>query len=120
MDVDEYEIIPTSPIRKIERRIEQMESTSSASEVRRLIDQIIELVKSNQVIINEVIKADNELRTELSKIPSKIDSLLSGMNEFMELLKATSAEETASDVGHEMMDPLVKKMRELVEHNKKM
>ncbi|MFH1978358.1 MAG: hypothetical protein ABIJ92_03465 [Candidatus Aenigmatarchaeota archaeon] len=119
MDYDEYEVIPTSPIRNLEKRVSRVETTSSSSEVRRLIEQIIELIKSNQRIIDDIIKSNSELRNEMSRVPGKIDELLSSMHEFMELLKTSATEETVSDISKDVMDPLVSKMGELVDQNKK-
>lgn len=116
---DEYEIIPTSPLRRLEKRINQVERTSTTSETQRLVEQIIELIKSNQRIIDDVIKADAELRDEISKVPGKIDELLSSMHEFMEMLKTSATEETVTDISKDVMAPLVNKMNELIEQNKK-
>lgn len=116
---EEYEIIPTSPIRRLEKRIAQIEAASSSAEIQRLIEQIIELIKSNQRIIDDIVKSDAELRNELSKIPGKIDELVRSMNEFMELLKTSATEETVSDISKETMRPLVSKISELIEQNKK-
>ena len=118
-DYEEYEVIPTSPIRKLEKRLSRVETTTSSSEIRRLVEQIVELIKSNQRIIDDIIKSDFELRNEVSKIPGKIDELLSSMSEFMELLKTSATEETVSEISKDVMDPLVKKMSELVDQNKK-
>jgi methyl-accepting chemotaxis protein len=116
---DEYEIIPTSPLRRLEKRINQVENSSSTSEVQRLIEQIIELIKSNQRIVDDVVKADMELRDEMSKVPGKIDELLSSMHEFMEILKTSATEETVTDISKDVMQPLVGKMTEMIEQNKK-
>jgi hypothetical protein len=119
MEEDDYEVVPTSPIRRLERRLAKVESSSSTSEVSRLIEQIIELVKSNQRVVDDVIKADAELRNEVSKLPGKIDELLSGMSEFLELLKMSATENAVSEISKDVMDPLVKKMTELVDENKR-
>jgi methyl-accepting chemotaxis protein len=116
---DEYEIIPTSPLRRLEKRINQVERTSTTSETQRLIEQIIELIKSNQRIIDDVIKSDAELRDEISKVPGKIDELLGSMHEFMEILKTSATEETVTDISKDVMQPLVNKMTEMIEQNKK-
>jgi len=119
MDYDEeYEVIPTSPIRKLEKRMSKMETVSSSSEARRLIEQIIELIKSNQRIIDDVVKADAELRHEITVIPGKIDELIASISEFVDILKASATEESAG-ISKEAMEPLVKKISELVEQNKK-
>ncbi len=116
---DEYEIIPTSPIRRLEKRLQKIESSTASSEINRLIEQIIELIKSNQRVIDDIIKADAELRNEVSKIPGKIDELVETMKEFIDMLKASAAEETVSETSKDVTEPLAKKMEELVEETKK-
>ena len=119
MDED-YEIIPTSPIRKLEQRLGRLENSSATSEVNRLIEQIVELIKSNQRIINDVIKSDSELRSEISRMPAMVEALTSKMEEFLEILRASATEE-AMDGGSPgvSMEPLVDKIDELVKQNKK-
>jgi len=119
MNEEEYEVIPTSPIRRLEKRMEKMEDTSSTSQVQKLMEQIIELIKSNQRLIDDVVKADAELRDELSKIPGKINQLIDTMKEFMTILKAASEEEAVtSGLGPEAFKPVTEKLNELVEQNK--
>ncbi len=118
MEDEEYEIIPASPLRRLEKRIERIESSSSSSEIRNLIEQIIELIKTNQRVIDDIIKSDAELRNEISKVPNKIDKLIDTMNEFMELLKAGAAEETVDEISKDVMKPVVEKLDELVKQNK--
>jgi methyl-accepting chemotaxis protein len=121
MTSEEYEVIPTSPIRRLEKRLEKMEDTSSSSQIQKLMEQVIELIKSNQRIIDDVVKANAELRDELSKIPGKVDKLMDVMNEFMDLLRVASEEEerTSAGFGPEAVKPLTEKLTELVEQNKK-
>jgi len=116
---EEYEIIPTSPVRRLEKRIEKVESGSYPSEIRKLVDQVVELIKSNQKIIDDSIKANNELIAAISKIPHKVEDLILEMREFMKLLKISAEEEEVSSVSKEVMQPLVSKMTELIEQNKK-
>ena len=118
-DEETYEVIPTSPIRRLEQRMSRMESSSSASEVQRLIEQIIELIKSNQRIIDDVVKSDSEMRSEISRLPGKIDALVSKMNEFLEILRATATEQAVEGISQEAMGPMVDKINELVEQNKR-
>ena len=115
---EEYEIIPTSPIRRLEKRIDDMESTSTPSEVRKLIEQVIELIKSNQRVIDDIVKSNFELRNELSRVPGKIDELLKSMDDFMELLKASATEEVVSGISKDVMEPVVKKIGELVDQGR--
>lgn len=119
MDDEEYEVIPTSPIRRLEKRLSRIETTSTGAESSRLIEQIIELIKSNQRVIDDIIKSDAELRNEISKVPVKIDSLVDKMDEFLELLKASATEETVNEASQEMIKPLTRHMKDMVEQAKK-
>jgi len=118
-DEETYEVIPASPIRKLEKRMGMLESSSSTSEVQRLIEQIIELIKSNQRIIDDVVKSDSELRSEISRLPGEIKDLVERMDEFLGILKATATEENSEDMSKDAMTPFVEKINELVEQNKK-
>jgi hypothetical protein len=118
MDED-YEVIPTSPIRKLEQRLGKLETSSSSSEVQRLIEQIIELIKSNQRIINDVVKSDSELRSEMSRLPGNIENLVGKMDEFLNILKATATDDAVGEISAKSMQPVVDKINELVSQNKK-
>jgi cell division septum initiation protein DivIVA len=120
MSGEEYEVIPTSPIRRLEKRLDKVEDTSSTSQVQKLMEQVIELIKSNQRIIDDVVKANAELREELAKVPGKIDKLMVTLNDFMTILKEASAEESGSaSIGPEVMKPVTDKLGEMLEQNKK-
>ena len=117
---EEYEVIPTSPIRRLEKRLEKMEDTSSSSQVQKLMEQVIELIKSNQRIIDDVVKANAELRDELAKIPGKMEKMMETLTEFMTILKEASEEEAkAGGLGAEVMKPVTDKLGEMLEQNKK-
>lgn len=116
---DEYEVIPTSPLRRMEKRLEKVESGSYSSEIGKLIEQVVELIKSNQRIIDDSIKANNDLIAEVSKVPNKIEDLIVEMREFMKLLRTSAEEDEVSSISKEVMEPLVNKMNMLVEQMKK-
>jgi archaellum component FlaC len=119
MSTEEYEVIPTSPIRRLEKRLEKMEDTSSTSQVQKLMEQVIELIKSNQRIIDDVVKANADLRDELGKIPGKIDKLMDTINDFMDILRTASEEEERAGVGPDAFKPLVDKLTQMVDQNQK-
>ena len=116
---DDYDSVPTSPIRRLEKRMNTLEKASSSTNVSKLINQIIELIQSNQRVIADVVKSDAELRNEISKVPGKIDELIYSMNQFLDLLKASAAEETVAGLSRDIMEPLTNKMDELVDYTKK-
>ncbi len=118
---DEIEMIQVSPVRRLENRIRQLEQTTAYAglpQLQGLITQIIELVKSNQKIVDEVIKANSDLRNELAKMPPKLDELIIQMKTFMNLVRM-AGEESEVSISPEMMNPVTEQLQKLTEQNQK-
>jgi uncharacterized phage infection (PIP) family protein YhgE len=120
-----YEIIPVTPIRKLEERMEKIESSGSTPQLQNLINQIIELIRNNQKIVNDVIQANNDLRNELSKLPSKMDELIDTINGFLELVEAAGKEEvnvTPQPVqsNAEAFKPIIDELKKISDQNQKL
>lgn len=115
---ESYEIIPVTPLKKLEKRMERLEGAGTVPQLQSLINQIIELIRSNQKIVNDVIQANAELRNEISKLPSKMDEMVTSIKNFISLIEAAGKEEV-SVPGPEMMKPLTEQLKKMVEQNQK-
>jgi len=118
-----YEIIPVTPIKKLQERIEKIESTRTTPDLQNLINQIIELIRNNQKIVNDVIQANADLKNELSKLPPKIDELLSTINNFLSLVEAAGKEEITakpSEPKPDVFKPMVEELKKISDQNKKL
>jgi len=120
-----YEIIPVTPIRKLEERMEKIESSGSTPQLQNLINQIIELIRNNQKIVNDVIQANNDLRNELSKLPSKMDELIDTINGFLELVEAAGKEEInampqPAQPNADAFKPIIDELKKISDQNQKL
>lgn len=120
-----YEIIPVTPIRKLEERMEKIESSGSTPQLQNLINQIIELIRNNQKIVNDVIQANNDLRNELSKIPPKMDELIDTINGFLELVEAAGKEEInampqPAQPNADAFKPIIDELKKISDQNQKL
>lgn len=115
---ESYEIIPVTPLKKLEQRIERVEQTGTIPQLQNLITQIIELIRSNQKIVNDVIQANAELRNEISKLPSKFEELTSMMKNFIALVEAAGKEEVSTPSA-ETFKPLTEYLQKMVDQNQK-
>ena len=118
-----YEIIPVTPIKKLEERIERIESSGSTPQLQNLINQIIELIRGNQKIVNDVIQANAELKNELSKIPPKVEELIDTMNNFLSLIEAAGKEgiETPQQqINADIFKPMIDELKKISEQNQKL
>ncbi len=113
---EEFELIPVTPLRRLEKRIEELEKKASINE-RELYREIIQIVRMNQEIVDALIKANDSLRIELSKLPLKLEELTKKIDELLELIKVAGEEE----VKPMPVDtkPLIEKIEKLTEINNK-
>jgi len=114
---DEYEVIPVTPIRRLEHRIRRLEQSSTIPRLQSLITEIVQLIQTNQKLVDDVLRADMELKRELTKVTMKMDETMDVMKSFMNLAKAASEEEVG--FSSEAMKPLAEQLQKMVEENKK-
>lgn len=113
----EFELIALSPLRRLEKRIEKIENTSPTIDVRDFLKEIVDIVKMNQGLVDELAKANDALRIELSRLPGRLEELISKLDDMLSLLKAAATEEVTG--APETFKPLLEKIEQLIEANKK-
>jgi DNA repair exonuclease SbcCD ATPase subunit len=112
---EEYELVPVKPIERLEKRIKKLEEEREAISLRAFVSEIMDLVKSNQGLVDEIVKADDRLRDELAKLPGKIDELLNEWRDFISLLKEVSKVPAAKEA-----EALTTRFDRLLEQNEQM
>ncbi|MBI4019601.1 MAG: hypothetical protein HY364_05100 [Candidatus Aenigmarchaeota archaeon] len=83
---EEYELVPIGPIRRLEKKIEQMENTGGGESTKALV----EVVKSNQTIVDEMIKVNSDLVDRVAKLMESVNSLNENLTDFMQKLEIAS------------------------------
>jgi hypothetical protein len=131
MDDDDYEVIPLGPIRKLERRVENLQEQQEKAEAsggaggsanEELVRDILDIMKSNQKIVNDMTESTHELRNSVEDLTNKMDSVIDNMNEFMDLLNQASEMdmegEVAGDIETRVANAIGDKMDDMVEEVK--
>jgi methyl-accepting chemotaxis protein len=124
-DSDEYEIIPMGPIRKLEKRIDELEGQQAGKGPEGdFVRDILDIMKANQKIVNDMVESTDQLHNSVEDLTAKMDDVLDNMNEFMDLLheaSETSLEEDVSgDLSQNVVEPIAQRMQDLHETNEKM
>ena len=114
---EEFELIPVSPLRKLERRIDELENMPQF-DPKEFYREIIDIVRMNQQLVDELAKANDALRIEISKLPSKIEQLVANLGELISFIRASTVEEM-SPASQETTSNLIGKFDQLIETNKK-
>lgn len=115
---EEYEVIPLNPVRKLEKRLEKLENQQEGTEMRGLVREVMDLVKSNQGLVDEIVKADDELRGQLKNTVERMDKLIDLWNEFMNMLKEAGG--AGAGAGGEKFDKLIEQNKKIIENNEEM
>jgi len=76
---EEYEVIPLDPIRALEKRIKKIEESIQEKSVG---SEYIELVKTNQQVVADLIRLNTGIIDKLGNLASKIEELVKRIDEF--------------------------------------
>ncbi|MEM5815225.1 MAG: hypothetical protein QXD89_01915 [Candidatus Aenigmatarchaeota archaeon] len=114
---EEFELIPITPLRRLEKKIEILEKKAGYSNTE-IYRELISIVRMNQEMVDALIKANDSLRIELSKLPVRLEELTKKIEELLELIKAAGEEEEKSKTPIEVKT-LIEKMEKLAEINNK-
>jgi len=115
-DSGEFELIPVSPLRKMEKRIDELEASKGLN-MQEFYREMVDIIKMNQQIVDEMAKANDALRIEISRLPSRIEDLISRMDEIISFIKASATEEVHAPGDTKSLGD---KLDQLVETSKKM
>lgn len=123
-DSDEYEVIPLDPIRKLERRIDEMEQKSQLSKEESLIRDVVDIMKTNQQMVNNMVDSTNNLKNSVEDLTHKMDTIIDDIGEFLGLLEEASEASLEQDINRNIEDslvsPLTDQMEKIVETNQQM
>lgn len=118
-DEKEFELIPVSPIRRLEKRLDRLENVSGGENYSKdLLSDVVDIVRMNQMLVDELAKSNDALRIELSKLPGRLDDLIVNMKELISFIKS-AGEQEATPISSDVMKPVIEKLDELVKENKK-
>ena len=116
IEEEEVELVPVSPLRRLEKRIDRLE-TYSAGDPKSITKDIVDIVRMNQQIVDEMARSNDALRLELAKLPGRLDQLTTELRELIMFIKSSGEEETTG-MSQDTVRPLVEKLDELVKSNK--
>lgn len=104
---EEYEVIPLDPIRALEKRIKKLEEML---EERSVASEYIELVKTNQQVVGDLIRMNTGIIDKLNNLTAALEGLIKRIDEFS----------SKFEVEIEVAGGESKRVKELEEENKRL
>lgn len=103
---EDYEVVPVGPIRKLERRLDevqkQAEQSSGSGSHDELVSDVLDIMKSNQKIVNDMTQSTHELKNAVEDLTHKMDETIDNMNAFMDLLNEASEMDMEGEIVSDM------------------
>ena len=89
MEEDEYELIPLSPLRKIEKRLDKVERGSSSQE---MVKELIDVVRTNQQIVDDIVKINSDTVSKITELTISVNQMVFKIEEFINRIEVTGTE----------------------------
>ena len=77
---DEYEIVPINPLRKLEKRVDDVEKTSIATDT---VKELVDIVKANQRVVDDIVRVNSDMMNKVSVLTASVNNLSDKVNDFM-------------------------------------
>ena len=92
-----YELVPLDPIKKLEREIEELKKaiyTKPETKIEKSSEfsLLVDLIKSNQEIINTIVRSNLELQSRISEAVVAINELTREIKKLIDILKEAAVE----------------------------
>ena len=117
IEEEEYELVPVGPIRKMEKRIERIERSGTSND---MVKELIDVVRTNQKIVDEVVKINTEMINRVSQLAEHVQQLTGKVNDFLERVEigggesVPAAQEESSPETEQRIQKLEKRINSLL------
>ncbi len=91
-----YEMVPVTPIRRLEKEVEKLKKQRVQKEGTGMMSQVIEILKMNQKIVDDMTKMHGELISQVYKTNEKLNKLADSVAELVVVLSGAAEEEVKS------------------------
>lgn len=95
-DPDTYELVPVTPIRRLEKEIERLKKDRTDRPTGDLMNQVIDILKMNQKIVDDMTRMHGDLISQLYKTNDKLNKLGDSVAELVVVLTGAAEEEVKS------------------------
>jgi cytochrome c-type biogenesis protein CcmH/NrfF len=124
-NVDEYyELLPVSPIKKLKKELDEIKkavaSSNSTQIQNELMKEIMETVKMNQRVVEDIVKSNAALQTKMSEMIIVMNRLIEEISIMGESFKKAAEAltiEAKNERTEELLTKLLSEMSKLITQN---
>jgi len=87
MEEEDFELIPLSPVRRLEKRLDTLEKRGGNDETIR---EMLEVVRANQKVVDDIVRINSEVIGKIADLSGRINDITKKFNEFLEKVEIAS------------------------------
>jgi len=96
---DEYELIPLNPIRKLEKRVNRLERSTTSGE---MLAELMDIIKTNQQVVDNMSKANSIMIERIHELNNSVNKMISRIDDFINRIE-TSETAPVEEKGEEKL-----------------
>ena len=104
---EDFEIIPISPLRKMEKRVERIEEHVVT---HKDLKEMFNVVKANQEVVEEIVKLNRDMISKVSDLSSSVASIANRVSEFLARIDVEELPEAKEIRGVKDLNERINKM----------
>ncbi|MFH1420431.1 MAG: hypothetical protein ABIG30_00510 [Candidatus Aenigmatarchaeota archaeon] len=90
---EEYELVPVSPIRRMERRMGELEKMKGGGEINK---ELLDMARINQEVVDDLVKTNSKLATKMAEMIDSVEKLTEKISAFIDRVEVVGEEPSAS------------------------
>jgi uncharacterized coiled-coil protein SlyX len=104
---EEYELIPMSPIRRLEKRLSEIEKSKTSGEI---LDELMGIIKTNQQVVDHMAKTNSAMIDKIVDLSNSVDKLMKRIDNFIERIETTEPAEAEEKEADKKLEERLEKM----------
>ena len=114
---EEYELIPLSPVRKLEKRVNRLERSTTSGE---MLAELMDIIKTNQQVVDNMAKANTAMIERIRDMTDSVNKMLIKMDDFISRIETNESapeqekENSQEQVLNERIAKLEKRLNSLL------
>ena len=116
MSEEEFELVPLTPVRRLEKEIQQLKEQVKGGDQNALVTQVVEILKMNQTIVDQLTTKQSDLIVRLTETNEKIARLCNAIDMLVDELSVATEEEAApaEAASSEKLDKIIEQNAALI------
>jgi hypothetical protein len=94
MEEEEYELVPLSPLRRMEKRMDRLEKSGTSNDMVR---ELIDVVRTNQQIVDDMVKINSDIINKIGELTASVNQSMAKIDEFLNRVEVGGAEEPVAE-----------------------